>query len=273
MLCTSEEVSRFREQIWTYYRKHGRSFPWRETDNPYHIFVSEIMLQQTQTDRVLGKYGPFLDEFPTFKALAEAPLSRVLALWSGLGYNRRALGLKRSAEIIHRTYRDSLPCETEELLRLPMIGPATAGSLQAFVFNLPSVFIETNIRRVIIHHFFSDCEEIRDRDVMEYVEAVLDRNEPRGWYYAMMDYGVYLKRAVPNPNRRSAAYHRQAPFENSDRQIRGALLKLLVRHGSLPVEDVYAALEIYEKSRVERCLQTLECEGFIAAENQVYRIV
>lgn len=273
MLCAPEEVSRFRERIWSYYREHGRRFPWRETDNPYRIFVSEIMLQQTQTERVLGKYGLFLDEFPTFKTLAEAPLSHVLSLWSGLGYNRRALGLKSSAEIIHRTYRDSLPCETEKLLSLPMIGPATAGSLQAFVFKLPSVFIETNIRRVIIHHFFPDCTEIRDRDVMAYVEAVLDRNDPRRWYYAMMDYGVYLKSAVPNPNRRSAAYHRQAPFENSDRQIRGALLKLLVRRGPLSDEEVYAALESYAKGRVERCLESLACEGFIAAEDRIYRIV
>lgn len=272
MLRSSEDISALREKIWRYYREYGRSFPWRDTDDPYRIFVSELMLQQTQTERVLKKYGPFVETFGSFAELAEAPLAGVLQMWSGLGYNRRALGLKESAAIIHRDYGDEVPTGTADLLRLPMVGPATTGSLQAFVHNLPSVFIETNIRRVIIHFFFKDREEVRDREVLEYAADLLDTKNPRHWYYALMDYGVYLKYAVPNPNRKSAHYQRQAPFENSDRQIRGALLSLLVRNGGMSIGQLHDALARFEYSRVEKCLRHLEDEGFLAAEGESYRI-
>ncbi len=272
MLHSSKVISDLREKIWKYYREYGRSFPWRDTDDPYRIFVSELMLQQTQTERVLKKYGPFVETFSSFAELAAAPLTGVLQLWSGLGYNRRALGLKESAEIIHTDYGGDVPSETADLLRLPMVGPATAGSLQAFVHNLPSVFIETNIRRVIIHFFFKDRKEVHDREVMEYAAALLDTKSPRHWYYALMDYGVYLKYAVPNPNRRSAHYHRQAPFENSDRQIRGALLSLLVSNGEMNAGQICEALTRFETGRVEKCLRHLAKEGFLAAEGDSYRI-
>lgn len=262
----------FREKVWQYYREYGRLFPWRETDDPYSIFVSELMLQQTQTGRVLKKYEPFLQEFGSFGELAEAPLSRVLQMWSGLGYNRRALGLKQSSEIIHNRYQDRLPSDRHELIQLPMIGPATAGSLQAFVYNKPSVFIETNIRRVILHHFFPQREEVRDNEILSFVTAVLDEDDPRHWYYALMDYGVYLKNAVPNPNRRSAHYQRQPPFQNSNRQIRGKLVSLLARNSGMSLEEIHTRLEHFEISRIEGCLRRLEEEGFIAAEDELYRI-
>jgi len=272
MLHSSEDISNLRGKIWRYYREYGRSFPWRDTDDPYRIFVSELMLQQTQTERVLKKYGPFVETFGSFAELAAAPLTSVLQMWSGLGYNRRALGLKESATIIHTDYRDQVPSETADLLRLPMVGPATAGSLQAFVHNIPSVFIETNIRRVIIHFFFREREEVRDREVMEYTAALLDAENPRHWYYALMDYGVYLKYAVPNPNRKSAHYQRQAPFENSNRQIRGALLSLLLRNGQMSTRQIREELTRFEPNRIEKCLRHLEDEGFLAAEGESYRI-
>jgi len=272
MIVPQDDVSAFREKIWNYYREYGRYFPWRDTEDPYSIFVSELMLQQTQTERVLKKYEPFIEEFRGYAALAAAPLSRVLEMWSGLGYNRRALGLKQSAEIIHSRYHDCLPSSTEQLLGLPMIGPATAGSLQAFVYNLPSVFIETNIRRVIIHHFFHGAEQVRDNEVLRYVEAVLDRSAPRQWYYALMDYGVHLKFSIPNPNRRSAHYQKQAPFEDSNRQIRGQLLSLLLREKKMPGADIMKALKRFERDRIEECLQQLESEGFLSAEKEIYRI-
>ncbi|MFW6361446.1 MAG: A/G-specific adenine glycosylase [Spirochaetota bacterium] len=272
MNISQTRINRFQQRIWNYYRENGRPFPWRDTDNPYEILVSELMLQQTQTERVLKKYQPFLDRFPAFEALAQAPLSEVLQLWQGLGYNRRALGLKRIAELVHTEYGGELPDDPETLISFPMIGPATAGSLQAFIFNRPAAFIETNIRRVVLYFFFESEEKVKDGDVLSVVERVLDRSAPRHWYYALMDYGVYLKYSVPNPNRRSAHYRRQAPFENSNRQIRGALLRLITAEGPLTKAQLTRALNEYDYKRVDSCLNELECEGFIAADKAVYRI-
>ncbi len=262
----AEKISRFRDKIWGYYREYGRPFPWRETNDPYEILVSELMLQQTQTERVLKKYGPFLQAFPDYKTLAEAELGEVLRLWQGLGYNRRALGLKRIAELVHHKFSDQLPDDPDTLQSFPMIGPATAGSLQAFIFNKPVSFIETNIRRVIIYSFFEEETQVSDSQVMEIVTQVLDELDPRHWYYALMDYGVHLKYAVPNPNRRSTHYRRQAPFENSNRQIRGALLRMLNNQGPLPKSEIFSILSRFEKKRVSKCLEELAGEGFLISE-------
>lgn len=272
MKLLNTRIQRFQQRIWEYFREYGRPFPWRDTDDPYEILVSELMLQQTQTERVLKKYQPFLDRFPNYRALAEAPLSAVLTLWQGLGYNRRALGLKKIAETVHSQYGDCLPSDEDTLLRLPMIGPATAGSLQSFIFQKPVAFIETNIRRVILFFFFENEEQVQDSEVLNVVEQVVDTDDPRHWYYALMDYGVYLKFAVPNPNRRSAHYRRQAPFENSNRQIRGAVLRLITAEGPLRKADVLQQLNGFENDRISRCLVELEREGFIAAEKETYRI-
>ena len=152
----TREIREFRKIVYNYFSSHGRSFPWRRDYDPYHVFVSEIMLQQTQADRVGPKFEAFVAALPSFSALAEAPLKKVLSLWQGLGYNRRALNLKRAAEIIAREYNGMLPSSPELLETLPGIGKATAASLAAFAFNKPVVFLETNIRTVLIHHFFSD---------------------------------------------------------------------------------------------------------------------
>lgn len=272
MQLSTEAVARFQQRIWNYYHEYGRPFPWRDTNDPYKILVSELMLQQTQTERVLKKYQPFLERFPGYAELAEAPLADVLSLWQGLGYNRRALGLKRIAELVKSKHNGVLPDDPDILLSFPMIGPATAGSLQAFIFNKPVAFIETNIRRVILYYFFDSKDGVQDSEVLDMVTQVLDASDPRQWYYALMDYGVYLKYAIVNPNRRSAHYRRQAPFENSNRQIRGALLRLINQKGPLPKDVIYGEMSSFEEDRVFNCLSDLEREGFIAGENGTYRI-
>jgi A/G-specific adenine glycosylase len=153
----TREIREFRKTVYVYFRSHGRTLPWRRGHDPYHVFVSEIMLQQTQVDRVGPKFEAFIAALPSFSALAKAPLKKVLTLWQGLGYNRRALHLKKSAGIIVKKYNGKLPSAPEILDTLPGIGNATAASIAAFAFNKPVVFLETNIRTVLIHHFFSDC--------------------------------------------------------------------------------------------------------------------
>jgi len=256
--------------IYSYYRKHARQFPWRETTDPYRILVSEIMLQQTQTFRVMGKYEAFIKAFPDFATLAGAQLNTVLSLWQGLGYNRRALSLKKTAEIVVSNFHGTLPDSYEELISLPGIGKATAGSILAFAFNKPIPFIETNIRRVYIHFFFNDREGITDSEILPLIEQTLDRENPRQWYYALMDYGAMLKKSVINPNRKSAHYTRQSRFEGSDRQIRGMILKALI---ASPMDEK-ALIETLamDSSRVKKILVALEKEGFIVRERNSIRI-
>jgi len=266
-----EHRTAFHQTIQEYYSRYKRTFAWRETTDPYHILVSEIMLQQTQTFRVTGKYERFLEAFPDFSALAQAELASVLTLWQGLGYNRRALNLKKTAEIVTRDYAGRLPDSPEELITLPGIGHATAGAILAFAFNHPVVFIETNIRRVFIHCFFQDRQGISDREILPLVEETLDRNNPRQWYYALMDYGAMLKGQIPNPNRRSAHYTRQSRFEGSDRQIRGKILRTLVEKGDM-VEGSLAEAIGMDTSRVHKAIAQLKKEGFLVRKGALIRI-
>jgi len=255
-------IRAFRAKIRAHYRAHARSMPWRETSDPYRILVSEIMLQQTQVDRVRLKYEVFLEAFPDIAALAAAPLERVLALWQGLGYNRRAVALHRGARIIQADHRGLVPDDTAALVALPGIGAATASAIRAFAFDAPVVFLETNIRRVFIHEFFPGAETVADVELLPLVAAALDRRRPREWYYALMDYGSALAREVPNPNRRSRGYARQSPFAGSDRQLRGAILRVLVGKAPQTGSGIERAVE-GDRERVLRLLADLEREGFV----------
>jgi A/G-specific adenine glycosylase len=267
--CT--DMKTFHDRINQYFRRNSRQFPWRQTSDPYHILVSEIMLQQTQTERVEGKYETFLEAFPDIYALARSDLNSLLVLWQGLGYNRRALALKAIAEKVVNDFQGTLPDSFDELIRLPGIGRATAGSILAFAFNKPVPFIETNIRRVYIHFFFNDLEGITDSEILPIVEQTLDRENPRQWYYALMDYGAMLAKSVPNPNRKSAHYTRQSRFEGSDRQIRGMILHMLVAESSVTEKKLLESIE-KEPSRVKNILNDLEKEGFIIKEGSLIRI-
>ncbi len=219
----------FKKIIWSYYRKHGRDLAWRRTKNPYHIMVSEIMLQQTHVDRVAKKYPAFINAFPQCKALADAPLKNIIEAWQGMGYNRRAVYLKKIAEAVMEKHGGKLPTAPEVLEQLPGIGRATAHSIAAFAYNRPVAFIETNIRSVFIHAFFPRTKIVSDAEIMPLVEQTIDRDNPREWYYALMDYGAMLKTSG-NPSRRSAHYARQKPFKGSHRELRGKIVKTLIAH-------------------------------------------
>ena len=232
-------IPTFVQIVSQYYRMYGRDLPWRKYINPYSIFVSEVMLQQTQVARVLTKYPEFIQKFPNFKSLTTAPLTDVLRIWQGMGYNRRAKYLHDSAREIMKLYKGSMPRDIEKLVSLPGIGPATAGSIACFAFNAPTVFIETNIRRCILFHFFAEDTKISDPQVRKIVDECMKHIQksrdisPREWYWALMDYGSYLKTVVDNPNKRSKHYVKQSKFEGSDRQIRGALLREYLKSGSV----------------------------------------
>ena len=257
--------------VYRHYHNDPRSLPWRKTRRPYRILVSEIMLQQTRAERVREKYGPFLRAFPDFASLARAPLHAILKAWKGMGYNRRAIALKGLAGIVTEKWKGKLPDSEDELLKLPGIGKYSASAILAFALNKPTVFVETNIRRVFIHLFFKDREEIRDSEILPLVEKTLDRSNPRQWYYALMDYGVMLRGKTENPNRRSAHYKKQPPFEGSDRQVRGLILTLVLRRPGITKQAIIRRLA-RERLTIERNLSALQKEGFIKKQGKGFWI-
>ncbi len=241
----------FKKIVLEFYKKYRRDLPWRQPTlklrhgkkdfDPYRILVSEIMLQQTQVLRVIPKYKSFLKNFPTVRALARAPLSAVLKEWQGLGYNRRAKMLHEAAKAIVKEHKGAVPHSHAELVALPGIGVYTARAVRVFAWNEPDALIETNVRASVLHHFFPEEAEhrgmnadkrrkIHDREVLAIVERVLDKENPREWYAALMDYGSHLKATRPNPSRASAHHAKQKPFKGSDREIRGAILRALSGH-------------------------------------------
>jgi A/G-specific adenine glycosylase len=267
-----EPLAGFAEMILEYYAEHGRDLPWRRTRDPYGILVSEVMLQQTQVSRVLDRWGEFLDAFPDFDSLAEAPLEDVLRVWSGLGYNRRAKSLKRIAETVVTLPGGRLPDTLEGLIALPGIGHATAAQILAFAFDTGVPFIETNIRSVYLHHFFEDAEDVPDVAILPLVEATLVAENPRDWYYALMDYGTDLKRRLPNPSRRSRHHATQSRFEGSNRQLRGKILRVLIDEPGLTLAQL-AEKTAFEPDRVDAVVGALATEGFVSQQSGRFSIL
>jgi len=262
-------IKEFQELVWGYYRDHARAMPWREDPTPYHVVVSEFMLQQTQVSRVEPKFLQWVARWPDFASLADAPAAEVLRLWKGLGYNRRALRLQEVARIVATEHAGRLPSAPAELIALPGIGPGTAGAIAAYAWGQPVAFIETNIRRVFLHHFFFDQDNVPDSEIMPLITTALDREHPREWYWALMDYGTHLKTQVTNPNRRSRHYTRQSKFEGSHRQLRGILLERAIKgetlHEGLKVER-------YRAKSIQRALGELTEEGFLVSTGDGFTI-
>jgi A/G-specific adenine glycosylase len=270
-LSDSDKLSFFRSTIWKHYKEHSRQFTWRQTTDPYHIFVSEVMLQQTQTFRVAPKYEAFIAAFPTFEALAQAPFEHVLSYWKGLGYNRRALNLQRAAQIVVNQYNGILPDDPLLIDLLPGIGAATASSICAFAFNKSTVFIETNIRAVFIHFFFQSSSKVHDNEIRPLVAQTVSQENPRHWYYALMDYGAMLKKNFGNPSRKSKHHAKQSSFEGSDRQIRGLILHHLLEKKHLSINE-FLQLINQEPARIERQLAALLKDGLIKTEKDLFSI-
>jgi A/G-specific adenine glycosylase len=261
----------FQQGILAHFHANPRPMPWRETRDPYRILVSEIMLQQTQVERVKVKYVQFLDCFPTLAELAAAPLPDVLRIWQGLGYNRRAIALKRCAEYILSRFDGRFPSGTEELLSLPGIGPYTARAVGTFAFGKAETFIETNIRTVFIHFFFHGRDRVTDREIMPLVGATLESAAPRDWYYALMDYGVWLKQQHPNPGRRSTHHSRQTPFKGSNRELRSRMLRSIMELPGMTLKGLAQRLGA-EPDALEMNLGALEREGFIERQGKGYTL-
>jgi A/G-specific adenine glycosylase len=268
---SDETLRLFQDIIKHYYMHHKRNFAWRENITPYHVVVSEIMLQQTQTDRVAQKFDTFTKQFPDFLSLAQAPFAEVLRYWKGLGYNRRALFLQKIAQLIESNHAGALPKDPTILEEFPGIGHATARSIIAFAYNIPTTFIETNIRTVFIYFFFRNNLKVHDKEIMTLVEKTVDKIDARQWYYALMDYGVMLKKTVGNLSRLSAHYTKQSTFQGSDRQIRGMILQTLLEQPGIATHHIADTIK-KDEARVQKIMNDLCKEGFIKKRNGIVHL-
>lgn len=252
-----KSYQKFQNTVWNFYQEQGRQvLPWRKTKNPYKIWVSEIMLQQTQVARVIEKYKSFLKMFPDIESLARASQSEVLKEWVGLGYNRRALFLKKGAEFVVKECGGKIPKDVSLLEKIPGIGHYTARAIATFAYNQKHVFVETNIRTVYFNNFFQESENITDKEVLEIVEKTLPEENFREWYWALMDYGSHLKKQGRGHNTKSRHYARQSKFEGSDRQIRAAVVRHLTQKGKMDMDNLVRELG-FDQDRTEEQIQKL----------------
>ena len=268
------KISQFRKIVLDHYQKNGRNLPWHHTD-PWGVAVSEFMLQQTRVERVLQFWENWMSLWPNPRSLAKAEMEEVLRAWCGLGYNRRCFYLKHTASIIVNKYNSIIPKTSKELLELPGVGPYMAGAIACFGYNSPEVFIETNIRSAVLHCFFPDKNDIKDKEIFPVLQAALDYciqkgDAPKVWYYALMDYGAMLKK-TGNPGRRSAHYARQSPFIGSFRQARGKVMRTLASMGPSKAEEI-AIVSGLATDKLYRVLERLEKESMVAETEGVYRI-
>ncbi len=268
-----DKQAMFGQMVWQYYQAHGRhDLPWRLGDasgvlDPYKVLVSELMLQQTQVARVASKFVSFVQQFPTLASLAAAPLAEVLVAWSGLGYNRRAKFLWQAAAAVARDHGGRLPETLGELVKLPGVGPNTAGAVLAYAYNKPAVFVETNIRTVFLYHFFAGQEQVSDKAVADMVARTLPDNA-RQWYWALMDYGTHLKQTQGNLNMLSKHYTKQSAFEGSRRQVRGQILRELGA-GQQTLQGLKAVIA---DERLSQVLDDLLREGLIDIRGGYYKL-
>lgn len=238
-----------------------RDMPWRRDTRGYYVLVSEMMLQQTQVSRVIPKFSEFIEAFPDVASLAVAPLSHVLTVWSGLGYNRRAKYLHQASQQIVSQHDGVMPRQPSELIGLPGIGVNTAGAIAAYVYNDPVLFVETNIRTVLLHHFFEGQVEVADRALLQQLENVMDVESPRNFYWAMMDYGTWLKKSGVRNISLSRHYRKQSPLAGSVREVRGQIIRTLTRRP----ETIGSLQALFDTAdgRFEQAYVQLEAEGFI----------
>jgi A/G-specific adenine glycosylase len=272
-LSAVKDIGVFKKEVLKYHRRYGRhDLPWRATTDPYQILISEIMLQQTQVDRVVPYFNRWIEKFPTVQALASASLPEALKEWQGLGYNRRGKLLRECAKEITEKYGGKIPQDFATLVSLPAIGPYTAGAIRAFAFDEPGVFIETNIRAALIHHFFPRSTKVPDTKLIPLLEQLAKgEKSPRRWYSAFMDYGAFIKKMHPNPSRRSKHHTKQAKFEGSLRQVRGAILRELVTGASRSEAELKKKTG-FEIACIRRAADALGMEGMIEKRGAAWRL-
>ena len=242
------QINAFRRKIFDWWKDHRRDLPWRWTNDPYTIFVSEVMLQQTQVSRVLPKYKEFLDQFPNIFSLAKASPAAVLRVWKGMGYNRRALYLQQTAKRIVLDYHGIFPQEEKKLMELPGLGKYTARAILVFAFKKNVAMIDTNIRQIITHFFFHDVFQ-KESIIQETADLLIPNGKSWEWHQALMDYGALamsnIKYSISNKKNNTI------PFRHSSRFYRGKIIDQLREHAFREDDLIDDFRKRYGKSKSE----------------------
>ncbi|MCU0494276.1 MAG: A/G-specific adenine glycosylase [Chloroflexaceae bacterium] len=225
MLTTPDTLAEARQRLLAWFEANARDLPWRRTRDPYAILVSEVMLQQTQVDRVIPKYLAFLAAFPTLESLAAAPTAEVIRMWAGLGYNRRAVNLQRTARAVLNDHGGTFPHEVAALRELPGIGPYTAGAVACFAFEQDVAFLDTNIRRVVRRWLVGPEDQeptTSERQLVALAESAVPAGQGWLWNQAIMELGALICTATaPSCWRCPLREHCQAyaAWRSADEQI------------------------------------------------------
>lgn len=251
----------FRELVWGQGHELYRDMPWRAEPTLYNVLVSEIMLQQTQVSRVLVKFDEFMHAFPTIEAAAHASLADILRAWSGLGYNRRAKYLHDALRLIDS---QGAPQTLESLVKLPGIGPNTAAAIMNYVYEVPTAYIETNIRTVYFNYFFHSETQVTDKALLTIVEETMDKEHPREWFWALMDFGSDLKTKGLGRLDMSKHYVKQTPLKGSVREVRGAILQEL---GMADLMEEELRVRVAADERFPSALSGLIADGLVTQTN------
>lgn len=261
------KIRAFRRRVFAYYKKHGRDLPFRHTADPYCIAVAEVMLQQTQVERVVAKYEAWVKRWPDWQSLAKASTRELLAAWSGLGYNRRALFLGRMADAVVTQHEGSLPAEPEVLKQLPGIGEYTAHAIAIFAFNKPHITIDTNIRKVFLLEFHLP-DDVSRAEIEQLARRALPKRRPRDWHNALMDYS---RGALRTPERRIAPLSRQSRFAGSRRQIRGEIVRQLTTRRRVALQTIAEVLA-RDIEEVRAAAQSLADEKLVVVAARTVRL-
>lgn len=250
-----KNIVSLQKRILTWYEDNARQLPWRETTNPYNIWVSEIMLQQTQVERVIPKYFNFLKSFPTIKNLAQADKKELLLHRSWLGFNSRALNMQKTAQIVTSEYGERMPNDLATLKSFPWIGPYTAGAICAFAYNMEIPVVDINIKRVLIHSL-GLAKDIGSKELETLAVACIPAGKSREWHNALMDYGS----AVLTSKKTGIRSTPQSKFAGSQRQVRGNLLKYLTKHGEMSLEE---AKKQFSHEKFDEIVKKMINEGIV----------
>ena len=256
MQIPAAEKRRLQKEILSWYTGHKRDLPWRKTRDPYRILISEIMLQQTQVARVTPKYQAWLQAFPTVEALASAKTSDVLRLWSGLGYNRRALNLQKAALVISKEYKGIWSKEIRELKKLPGIGEYTARAILCFAFDEQVAVVDTNVRKVIVTKVVKGT--LAPKEIQEIADQLLPKGKAYEWNQALMDYSAAMLK------KEKISIPKQSRFIGSNRYYRGKIIKALLEISIMKRGELQKLVGLENKEALfTQLLLDLTKEGFI----------
>lgn len=260
---------KFNSFLFNFYEKNKRNLKWREDINPFYILVSEFMLQQTQVSRVIPFFEKFIDSFPSMEILAKSTQNKVLTLWNGLGYNKRALYLHNAAKEIFFKHNNIISKDPLLLQKIKGIGIYTSSAIVTYTHNIPKIFVETNIRSVFLiffeHYFINN--KIHDKEIFELIEKTIDKENPRQWYYALMDLGTILKKIFSkNHLKKSHSYQKQSSFKNSLRELRGKVIKIIIQKKFIFFEEISLLIN---DIRLQKCLEKLKKELLITQEKNI----